>query len=573
MMLNSRITGLTFLMCAWMGCAMGSGEVEASLQWRLSRYFSEVYVTNGNAVALRMMDRKLMPLVQALGREEGGAGRGVKAGEVFVLTNGDGLNFGVPDSGTRLEVSLTNCLDSVLSGAAAKEFAARVGPFLLMRWASVGHREISPDRHCRYVADISGGQFYSFEKNSFEPVLLPFRALWKDWDDYEENFSSAPREDVAKGCREIAAQRREWALKNRNLQDYCLELADESPHVVLFRRGKAWRGVDSWFALVRRFGRSVEILGIAEDRSNGPLTLYSFDTHGHLRWWSSLRQGGGGKAESHYEFDETGAIRRFVELDEMGRGHLRRNRWNKQGEMVGPELRPAFLAEARAVHAILTDARSNRNYDIVPDEPVPPISLGIQDASNAKVALEKVERERQERLARTNALRLAEGRTKLTEQEKGMMEWKEALEERRRFFEGLRHQTTGCPETAEHDGGVDMERARLYLLAVKIVHSYPRILRAPDARPKTLADLVAVRYPQTGTPLLPEGEQCIRDHWGRPYRYRAEDVLGDAHGRRWPVITSAGADGMFGTADDLTSVDWIILQRRSPELEGKASPR
>jgi general secretion pathway protein G len=76
------------------------------------------------------------------------------------------------------------------------------------------------------------------------------------------------------------------------------------------------------------------------------------------------------------------------------------------------------------------------------------------------------------------------------------------------------------------------------------VRSALEMYRLDNGRYPTEAEGLAV----LGRPALPGGTIYLldepKDAWGKPFRYRLDGGLA--------VIESAGPDGIFGTADDLT---------------------
>ena len=94
-----------------------------------------------------------------------------------------------------------------------------------------------------------------------------------------------------------------------------------------------------------------------------------------------------------------------------------------------------------------------------------------------------------------------------------------------------------------------------------VSEKYSVAIRAVDVRPKSLRELLGVKFPPRGQfPLLLEGEKDIRDLWGREYRYCSGEGTDTPYGEKHPIITSAGPDGMFDTSDDISSVDIINLE-------------
>ena len=112
--------------------------------------------------------------------------------------------------------------------------------------------------------------------------------------------------------------------------------------------------------------------------------------------------------------------------------------------------------------------------------------------------------------------------------------------------------------------------ARLHLLFITADRVYPSIVSGSangGSRPKSLRDLLEVSIPPKGIPLLPEGENDLKDIFGTEYRYRVEREDGKEIDR--VVIVSAGPDGVFDTADDLSSEDYFRLRKLASEKNAK----
>lgn len=425
--------------------------------------------------------------------------------------------------------------------------------------------DVNEPEPCRwFVYDLARHELFDAQNGSFARFELPFRALWKSWDDYEENFSGGSRVDFMASARETAQFLRKRAEKSQTLRKFCQGQTNDAPCVVRYWTERFVTDL----ALVRRQGIGVEVLGVAEVEQGGRITAFVFDERGRLRWWS-VHAWPDSKFAYIYEFDGTGAVRRFVELDSRGRELRRRFRMFKDGKMVAPELRSAFCAEAEAATRSLTEAWTNGSIAIVPNVPHPTPEVAAREAE-----LDRVNQEREEKYMRMNKERRAAGLPELTRLEKRLMLRNEIWELSRGNFAKLRQEASGRFETTELDASVDWERVRLSSLAFDICVKYPDSSHAIGPWPKSLHVLLDLKFPPgSDRPLLLGGDKDIQDQWGHEYRYRDGDIVRLAHGRCQPLITSAGPDGVFDTADDITSADEFKLRDQKAERGRKAKQR
>lgn len=531
--------------CLLLSDATGGSVDRSSFGYLLSNYFSSVEQWDGLSVEVKVMERIVSPTVSRRGCVE--SYKVVEPFSSFRISMGETLEFGIVSGDVGLTVTVTNGT----YGLEGIELPDRFGrSSMLLVFDEVPVRKDRILRHRIFVADVLGGELYDVERKASMTFNLPFRALWRDWDDFMENFSGHPKVDFAKSSHESARVLRAGAERSEALRSYCLGLTNGALRVVRYRADGAW----STFALVGKQGVSFAVMGIGEFQQGGGFRVYMLDERGRLKWVGEHSPHGGGR-EFNYEFDNAGAVRRFTELDGRGAELRRRFRRIKDGKMVVPEARATFLAEAGEAARPLTAAWKSNNYAVVSDIPSPSIE---DDRRFAAVELERMKQEqrRRDRYARVNAERRAAGLPELTELEKRRIARDEMLELRRKRFERLRYESTGRRETTEMDAAIDKERARLDVLSRIVSEKYSVAIRSAGVRPKTLHELLGVRFPPQGqSPLLLEGEKDIRDLWGREYRYCTEKGADTPCGENRPLITSAGPDGVFDTSDDITNID------------------
>ena len=539
---------------------------ECSCQYILSCHFSSIERTGAEGIEVTLMDIDFpWTVVDCVNR-----GREWKAdpGEKVRLRFGDSFDFFVPSFPAGMRVSVTN-------GAYRSPFAAVPERFADSRqlvvfdgrgYACPKEKEGKTVRpHRVFIYDAVVEELFDVESNAFRRLSLPFRSLWKDWDDYLENFSGRPKVNFVESSHSYAKYLRERAERSLTLRDFCQSLTSDVPCVVRY-----WaENYTTNFALVRKREPAFEVLGLAEIGFGGETRTHMLDAGGRLRWKSEWSGTGGGRGESHYEFGDDGTVQRFVELDGKGRELRRRHRRLKDGTMLAPEARAAFRAEAEAAARPLVEAWTNRSFAVVPNVPPPPPEEARRIAEgNAKREREK--REREEKYARINRERQAAGLPPLTLLDRSRIRRDETNELVRRRLEKLRQEATGRLETTELDAATDWERVRLGYLATVLELNHERLFvnAASGSWPKTLRDLIGLmRHPKINVPLLLNGERDIRDQWGREYRYRPGDVTKTPFGRDRPLITSAGPDGVFDTADDITSFDEFKLRKQKEERE------
>ena len=541
--------------CALIADAAGDSVDRSSFHYLLSHYFSSVTQQDGLSIEVKLMDTPVSPTVSRSGHVE--RCQVVEPFSSFRIAMGDSLEFGVVSGDGGLTVTVTNGIHG-LEGIELPDPFSRSSMLVVFDEVSARHENLRQDRsliHRTFVADVPGGGLYDVEKKAGSAFRLPFRALWKDWDDFMENFSEVPRVDFVKSSHESAKIFRAKAEKSETLRTFCRGLTNDAFHVVRY----CAEGDCKYFALVGKRGEAIDVKGVGEVLPDGGFRAYMLDERGCLRWIREYVPWGGGR-ELNNEFDNSGAVRRFTEIDGHGTELRRRFRRLKEERMVVPEARAAFLAEAEEVVRPFTMAWKDNNYAIVPNIPPP----SAEDARRiAAVEVERMKREQRQRdrYARVNVERRAAGLPELTELEKRRIARDEMLQLRQKRFERLRHERTGRCETTEMDAAVDKERARLDFLSRIVSEKYSVAIRAIDVRPKSLRELLGVKFPPRGQfPLLLEGEKDIRDLWGREYRYCSGEGTDTPYGEKHPIITSAGPDGMFDTSDDISSIDIINLE-------------
>lgn len=570
--MNKTILGLLSVLFAGMcdvcavAPALGEGD---TFEHRLSRVFSEVCPTNGSDIALRMMDRDLpfrYGRLDADGHNLPVAG----AGTLLMLGMGEKLLFLPPGGGGYLSVAVTNELDV---GIENRNAGHHQGPFVLFDWHFNEGRRRRIRATERFVVDVGAEECYDGRTGIARAFKLPFRSIWRDWDDYMENHSGHSSAKRVEAFRQAAEGKYRRLVASAAFSEYCRALEDDHPHAVLFRwsNGDSAHG-SSILAVVRRRRGDGVILSAATFGGDGmgdELCVYG--ENGLVRQRSFYRQGQGGAIERHFEFDREGKLSRFAELDGNGRELPRRNRSVRAGEMVPPDERSVFLDKVRGAIRPLVEAWRSRSFEEVFCSSSQSSSARAAESQKTMEHVRTWQAGLQAKIDALNARRRSAGLPDMTEIERARFLRDDALKVSQDEFEKLRHQSTGRMGTTDMDSMVDRERARLHYLGRTVSRRYPVAVGKRGARPDSLRTLLSVRIPPHGVPLLPEGEQDIVDSWGHAYRYRLDGDGQEAGGPR-PIILSAGPDGRFETADDLSSDDWHILQRRSMKLEETVSP-
>lgn len=532
----------------------------STFNFLLSKNFTEVERSGVSSIKVKMMEGICSRTVSRKG--EVGDQKIADPGSSYTINMGDTLRFGIVSVRDGLEVSVTNGSYRIGRVEVPDRFGASSMLVVFDETVSSSGKlyEVGNVRHRIFVLDVSGGELYNAERNVCSAFPLPFRSIWKDWDDYVENFSDIPKADFTESSHETAKMLCRQAERSQTVRDFCLGLTNDKPIAVRYWADSCITN----FALVRKREAAFDVLGVAEIRHGGEFRIYMLDNMNHLLWHGEYSPYGKGR-KSVCEFNAEGTVRRFVELDGRGLELPRRHRRFKTGRMLVPSLRAAFLAEAEAVFRPLRESWTNNCYatvfNIPPPSPEDARRMAIVESNHTKW-----EQRVQDKCARINAVRRGAGQPELTELEKRMIVRGEIWELGRKRFEKLRHERTGCFETTAFDKAIDWERVRLSYLADKISVYNDLTSRTFASRPETLRDLLGVKFPPRGDlPLLLDGEKDIRDQWGKDYRYHAEFVTVKVSGMKWPVIISAGPDGVFDTLDDISSLDEFKM--RGMEIE------
>lgn len=397
-MVNSLRSCLICLLLLAQNVLFGATIERDSFRFLLSRLFSEVVHSGEGEIEVALMDAPVIwSICDCRNKNQF---RYIEGGEKVRLAWGDCLHFCLAGLSVNMEVSLTN-------GAYRSEFIRVPDQFVdseeLMVFADRGGKirtDEKEPRPCRwFVYDVDRHELFDAQNGSFVRFDLPFHALWKDWDDYEENFSGAPKVDfMASGCG-TAQFLRKRAEKSQTLREFCKGLTNDAPCVVRYWTERFITDL----VLVRRRSVGFDVLGVAEVEQGGRISVFVLDERGRLRWWS-VHTGTDSKFAYIYEFDAAGVVRRFVELDSSGRELRRRFRRFKDGKMVAPTERAAFRAEAEAAVRPLTEAWASGRYAAVPNVPPPSPEETAREAER-----EREERAREDRYMRINEERRAAG--------------------------------------------------------------------------------------------------------------------------------------------------------------------
>lgn len=545
-------------------CQSASGK---SVDWEtpeatLSKCISEIVVTNGNQVLVRLLERPTDIVVfnqrthrhlQFLGKEE------------LVLKVGDSFSFQMAEGVSEvLNLVVTNGLDSTFGTVFP---ACKENPLYL-----VLKRHHRPHPHSTqtpadrdFVIDVRAGRVYDIQKKTIQDFAVPFHSLWKDWTDYWVNFSGVPQPDIEGEALRFVRQQLQRIRDSVLVKEFVARQKEGSLCPLIYLVGDA--GWCTNAVLIRKTGRTNAILGLAQFNNMGDRIVYILDYEEHLRWYyHSFRLSG---QDCYFEFSG-GRIVRFVEVDRRERPLPRMRRLNKRDAMVDASEMSVFLEEAKtAIRPLIEAWRTNRMIPVVEE------SSKSQPDENRAVLLDEAirsaqswqqeqERRRSAQYTRLNEDRRARGMPDLGEKEKRLLERQEMLAAACKRMETLRQMVSGRTTTSPHDALIDQERARLYILYTTIRWGYD--LRTPLGEkvkyPEKLRDVLGVTLPRTRIEILPEGECALVDSWGRDYDYSSTHK-GLKGGRAdLPLIRSAGPDGVFDTEDDLTSVDERLLQRQ-----------
>ncbi len=562
--------------CACVVCTCGASMFDEDLlEHRLSMSFSEMYRTNGNEIALRIMARPSGMYVRELG-SLAGLPRLVQGEETILLKPGDRMRLGIPNSMSRLEVAAVSEIGRMMPNTGQGDFGKSIGLFLVF------HRQMRSDQRTEsggdrsFAIDFNGGTFYDVEKKLFGTIKLPFCSSWKNWDDYMENFIGLTNTCELVGFRDYAIRTRnslmaDNTLLGRRFRDCCRKaITNDTPEVMRYHPGVyAGNFAEFHMAYVRMRRETIEVLGLASfhpDNTGLADMVYMFDEDGHLHWvccfWKTIN----GKSKnvqqgSIYEFGQRGDLRHFVELDGNGRELPRNRRFLKDMEMVPHQGRAAFFSDMYKAIAPMIEKFEKRSFVEVSALPV------THRRQNTEVVarMEEQKRKESEMVIAANQKRLRGGMPNMTDVEERMFLRNEWLKTSRIWFERMRQETSGRSETSAQDAMVDLERARLFNLYNMVKHIYPVVTCRSGTVPKTLHEVAVCREPGSGKPLLPGGENDLKDQWGHEYRYRVGQGEKIKMATEHPIITSAGPDGVFGTEDDLSSEDWFVFRKIEAE--------
>lgn len=179
------------------------------------------------------------------------------------------------------------------------------------------------------------------------------------------------------------------------------------------------------------------------------------------------------------------------------------------------------------------------------------------------------ERKYRERIAERNRERRAMGLPDMSDRETRIYLRDESRTRHRRWIERMRQETTGRFVTTEEDAQMDLERVRLHGLYWHVARDYALSVGRPGERPTDLRELLVCRNALSGRDLLEDGENDIRDVWGHEYRYHFGQGGKLKMVPDHVVLTSAGPDGVFDTADDISSDDWFAFRKFELERTGK----
>ena len=532
-----------------------------SIASRLSWFFSEMTITNETDILVRMMDHG----VSFSAKDISGKGRGVQTIDGngrMLLTEGDAYSFYVNWRGSDvMEVALTNAVDQSRLGNC---LAKRKGMSVLVKLYAGSCRRDQGVTERNFIIDLAGERFYDVEKSYVGEFKMPFRSPWKNWDDFEENFSRRSKRDVKTECMALAARLAEGVRTCKGLEEFRNKLTNGETRVVLYQD----EGHEYSITPVRlqKQGDEFVLLSGGWFCGSGDCSVCVFDDFRRLRW-AFYRHG---KCEAAYEFDENGEIGRFAEVDERGEVPPRRALLRKDGVMLGASERGAFIAAVRALVAPLADAWRNKDYISVYRKPQRKLTLE-EERANAAIyeKFSRDEKARQEKYTRINGERLSKGLPELTKLDKRRIEQDEALELMRK------DSATGERSPAANETGGQMRLCRERIPTV--MHEEPIFYHAEKlynfryrrGRPQRLEDMLGAVNPGSDEPFMIDGDNYRQDLWGHPYRYYVGQGEQKSHRSNRAVIVSAGPDGVFDTADDLSSEDYFRLRKLASEKNAK----
>ena len=565
------IVGCFLVACLVCWSVFGRDVDPDSLEYRLSKLFSDITVPDRQGVTFRMLEGTVGFRLRQTDADVRDPKR-LKGGASVLLSPNERMNFSAVFLDSSLSVTLTNELVNVRSNSG---FVEGDGLYLLFQWQTFASARTGVKEQKRqFAVDIPKGLAYDFEKKTSTSFELPFHSIWKDWDDYQENYTGKPKVDEVARLRHLADVVKDNLLQDtltgKAFRNFCKGLPNGVPTVVLYRRS-AMMGGDAIFHLahVRPREDGVEVLGHAvfcpsvhtmADR------IVTFDQEGKLAWSCTFIKPRQARTTpdqygEFYEFDASGDVRRFVELDGDGRELPRRLRRLKDREMVKPEERSAFYADMNEAIRPLAEAWKTHSYRVAPERKE---RTEVPQVKTPEVVL-KYEREKREILSRANRERTAKGLAPLTKQEEGLVLRQKFYEDERVWFERIRHEMTGRTQSTARDVQMDLERVRVSNL-YRVLYRISR--ETGGVYPKTLQEVVGRTSSRMEGPLLLGGEADLRDLWGHAYRYSIGQGKKIKMKHDHPVIVSAGPDGVFDTEDDLSSDDYLIYQRYDFQKKG-----
>ena len=539
-----------------------------SIEYVLSWWFSSMTVTNAPSereyAAILMDHRGATHFANNLIRHQKDKTR---TGDELRFRSGDAFRFSVLSGLGGLTVSVTN--EYCVKSGNGVERLFRSEHDLMVVINTLTHRSDPCDwppsytyRH--YVIDADVGTCCDVERDRTTPFKFPFKALWKDYNDYLRKTTDSDKDIKSTYDRYNGLCSR--AVDSPHLREYCARMPDRHSAVVCFYEDdftiEPALSHSVYLAEVSREGTNITIRGVAMAQGDSKYEIVRMNEHHHP--WVVLRVVSTNSADlAYFEYTGEGRLKRHVR---GGDSPLYRDGDSLSGTKdYDAAAKEAFVREVGTETKILKESWLKSAYERV-YTPHRPTQKEIEKNRKTKELAKKRDKEFQEEICRResewNAERRAKGLPDYAPDEM-KKKWREHYFQMRvARMADLRIKMTGGKPATELDLKYDVERARvmkMYDVAREYAHEKGFSASHRKELPTNLRQLVG--FKRYGRMVLPEGEKALLDGWGREYDYRIERRSASGFPSEGvPVVISAGVDGKFGTEDDISSLELLRLQ-------------
>lgn len=492
-------------------------------------------------------------------------------GAVIQLHSGDSKRFGTFGAGPSMfHVMITNGCAVIGRTDVPNRFKSARTLVWFCSEVAIGNEDggIPSITKRNFCVDAEHNDGYDIERKKDFPFRFPFKALWNGYTDLLRKTRDP--ESVRKVIIGDYMRLFDRAAASPDLRAAGDDLPEGQAAIVCFEdEPKPMEGTNRWrgtyLAEIVRRDTSTVIRAVARFRDGGSRDIVCVDARGRPRLSDCFNPVDSPLYDRHYsEFDGAGNLTRYVCICACKPNPLL---YRNGDTLFGTadddrSARDAFVAEVVSATKPIADAWRNGSFKRVCPSPEPtPEQIAAYRAGQERRKAEREESRRQEE--RWNAERRKNGLPDLTREEI-RKKWNDHFFQMTvRDMATLRLGMNGGAPTTERDLRLDHERAKTLDLysKVRLYQTLARNVAGHMSFPTNLHQLVGFKT-VTGTLLL-AGEDELLDGWGREYGYRIErQVLSDGSGREYPVVSSAGEDGVFGTKDDISSLELIRMRNK-----------